>query len=618
MWYQTTPEQISIEEANVILLDTEAKELFPNQYNALLDSVKERIAEFKDKSKRDNELAWVQPSYEQTLKLNCWLYGIDYIVDFDANRIGKTAGGVLNALLWILPNDPDWMMFQSFTDHKGRTFKTIPRPSIHLLKGYRKALQDANLQGDPRKPLDAPENLACYKFYLKHQQTTNPKPNNAKRTIWVGGPSQDWNKKNVMKEWLKWTPKANIEKFSEYDGTLKLTYETNSKVHPTHEVEVLFKSYDMEDTKWSGGAVDGIMMSEGIPASIFNEIRQRYKYPAFASWDYTPYEARNTGGKAALAYKVFKGEEPLPLHPTIYEGFGIEDCPDYIMDEEKREDLIKNWQNKPEGEARIKGKFFSSSPIVLKHYDPKFHALHISFVELRKMYAPKPLILFRGLDPGWGHMTACAFMALASDNTKYIFRYYTATQRTISERTEDIIILSGNKKVQHPRNPKLWQEQVDNPENKYQMTWLDFHSFKTDETTGVPYANNYIKEGLIVRPSLTLGPKERAVSIDDMLKPQLHLPHPITKKTPGGKLFFLVEEPGVAEALQRMQNIFWGTYEKGEKKGLTKDTIQDYDDDELDGLCYVALPELRYESFVRSQNTMNPDQRQLFNSIKFA
>lgn len=614
-WYQRSPESIGLEEANEILQDLENRDIFPNQFESLLTSVKEQIEIIKEKSKDNNPLAWFQPSYEQHLKLNAWIYGIDYLVDFDANRIGKTAGGVINALMWIIPNQEDWVMFKTYEDHKGRSYKAIPRPPMSSLKGIRKLLELHGLKGDPTKGLDDPNNLECYKLVQQflHINRTKFKPNPSRRTIWVGGPDNDWNEKNIMKEWQKWTPKDCIEKFSIYENLLVIKFPNiNNRIHSHTIIDVIFKSYDSEDSKWSGGAVDGIMMSEGIPQKIFNEIRQRFKYPAFGSWDYTPTEPRNTASKSAIAHKVFKGEEILPLHPFIYSGFGIEDCPDYIMPEDKRNDLIKAWANKPEGEARIKGKFYSSSPVVLSNYNKDIHALHITFKQLKALYTPRPLILFRGLDPGWGHVTSCSWMALAPDNTRYIYRIYAEAQRTISQRCLDIITLSGNKRIKHPKSPNMFQELL-GPEGEgelIRMTWIDYHTFKTDETTGQAFALNYIQNGLIVRPSVTMGPKERATTLDDLLLPQSHLPHPITKKPPGSRVFFLVDEPGVAPALQKMTNIFWQTFEKGEKRGLTKDAIQDYDDDELDSVCYVTVPKFQYSSFITEQKESDGQKNQ--------
>lgn len=618
-WYQKNPDDISLEEANSILNDSEARVCFPNQFKELLECIKKRVVEEKERAKEQNGLAWIQPSFEQTLKLNCWWCGIDYVVDFDANRIGKTTDKVINLALWTLPNDPEWILFKYHIDHKGRRFQTLRRPPISAIQKIRDFLRENEFQPDPRLPFDHPDNILIFNQVVNFINTNLKSfPLHAKkRTYWVGAPDKDYNKDIIMPEFKKWIPSHVIDSISIYDGKMKLKFQ--DKKDRICEVQIIFKSYDSEDTKFSGAAVDGIMMTEGIPKDIFNELRQRYKYPAFGSWDYTPYEPRNTAGKSALAHKAFKDPSILPLTPFVFSGFGIEDAPDYILPDEKRKTLIKNWKDDPQGDARIRGIFYSSSPVILKNYQPNVHALQISFEELRARYAPRPLILFRGVDPGWGHVTACAWMALAPDNTRYIYKFYSESQRSIGERCDDIIRASGNIRIPHPKNPNLWIEKIEDTKNKVQITYIDYHSFKTDENTKRPFAHYYTENGLIVRPSITYGPAERATKLNDMLQLAPHLPHPITKQPPGSRLFFLCREPGVAEALQKMENLFWQTFEKGEKRGLTKDTVQDYDDDELDATCYVACPQLSYSSFFSQNNAGQEGQnRLLFGSNTFS
>jgi hypothetical protein len=609
-WYQTEPDEISLEAANAILLDQDARAQFPNQWNAVLASVKTRVDQLQKQAEDANRLAWVQPSYEQSLKLNVWIWGIDYVVDFDANRIGKTAGGVLNCLLWELPNDPEWKMFRWFTDHLNRRFKILRRPPVSAIREIRKFLVANKLNPDPRLPFDHPENIEIYNKVavwindkVKDKKNSFP-PVARKRMIWAGGPDKDWITKEVlMPEFIKWTPKHVAAVVSAYDCRMVLKFVGDDQKN--HEVTILFKSYDSDDTKWSGGAVDAILLSEGVPRDVFNEVRQRYKYPAYGSWDYTPYEPRNTMGKSALAHSVYKDPTKLPLSPYVFSGFGIVDAPSYILADDKRADLIKNWEGDPQGDARIRGLFYSSSPVVLKHYAPNIHALQMSFEALRAMWAPKPLILFRGVDPGWGHVTACAWMALCPDNSKVIYKFYSRSQRSIEERCQDIIEMSGNKRLVHPKHPQLWKEESSR-ETAIKMTFIDHHTFKTDEVTKRPFAYNYINNGLLVRPSVTVGPKERATLFNGLLLPQAHLPHPESRRPPGSKLYFLINEEGVASAVNKMTNLFWLTFEKGEKRGLTKDTVQDYDDDELDAACYVACPTLIYSSFFQhSASTKN-------------
>lgn len=593
MWSTLHPDKISFEDANEILADPQQSLLFPDQFASLLTSISSRLNEVQLAARAANPLAWIQPSYEQTLKLNCWVLGIDYLIDFDANRIGKTAAGVVNALLWLLPTQADWILHQPFTDARGRTFQTLPRPPIIAVAKIADYVAAHNLTPDPRLPYDHPQNLPTYQaaqriiaaLPLPHQHQNS-------KIVWVGAPDNDYQEEIIMPEFKKWIPSASLEDYSAYAHTIRLS----------PSITILFKSYDSKDTKWSGAAVDGIMLTEGVPQDVFNEVRQRFKYPAFGSWDYTPYEQRNTASKSALAYKVFKGTESLPLHPYVFHGFGIHDTPSYILPDDKKKDMITMWEGKPQGEARIKGLFYSSSPVILKNYAPEIHAIPLTFQQLQEKYHPRPLLLFRGLDPGWGHVTACCWIALAPDNTRYVYKFYSQAQRSIEERVTDIIHLSGNTRQKNPRSPDHFIEVPASPSHAIQITYIDYHSFKTDENTKRPFALNYIKHGLVVRPSITIGPELRATQLNDMLQPQLHLPHPTNpgQVPPGSKIYFLINEPGVAAALAKMTELFWQTFEKGEKRGLPKDTTQDYDDDELDAFAYAALPTLTYQSFFSS------------------
>lgn len=608
-WYQQDPSNIPLDQANDILKDPQSRKRFPNQFKALLASVEQQVAELQARAEEDNRIAFCQPSYEQTLKLNCWMGGYDFIADFDANRIGKTASAIFNLLLWAIAICHDWQMFRPFIDHLGRQFVVLPRPPLSAVREIKKFLARTKLQYNPQLQFDHPENLETSKSVLEFIRTTKFLPNRKKRIFWFGCPTAKFYEDIIIPEFKKWCPTNIIDKLSEYDGKAKLSPDPED---PSSRLTVIFKTYESDDTTWSGAAVDGIILTEGFGKSVFHEVRQRFKYPgAFGSWDYTPYEPRNGGAKTALAFQCFTDPTKLPLTPVIFTGMGIDDAPTYILDEDKKADLIKNWGSSPEGEARLKGIFYTSSPIILKNYDPTIHALDWSLEDLQAHYAPRPLVLFRGIDPGWGHVTACVWMALAPDNTRYIYRVYSESQRSIEERCQDIIELSGNRRILKPGTKDKWIE-IPKPRDPslpptfhqstgIKSTWIDYHTFKTDENTKQPFALNYIRNGLLVKASVTIGPKERATLLNNLFQPQAHLAHPITKKPKGAKIYVLLKGDGVAAAMQKITSLFWATFDKGEKQGLTKDTPQDYDDDELDAFCYVSLPVVTYDSYFHAK-----------------
>ena len=175
-----------------------------------------------------------------------------------------------------------------------------------------------------------------------------------------------------MREWRKWFPKSIMVRDSDYDKTFDLLvrYDGQQTIW-----RIICKSYESKDTKWSGAAVTGVLLTEGVTEPTLNEIKQRFRNDSFGYWDYTPYEPRNLGSKSALAHRVFKGKVELPLSPFVFSGFGIEKTPDFILPTDKKDDMVRMWSNTPEGEARLHGKFYSSSPVVLTNLDTTFHTL---------------------------------------------------------------------------------------------------------------------------------------------------------------------------------------------------------------------------------------------------
>lgn len=513
---------------------------------------------------------------------------------------------------------------------------------------------------DPRKQPYDPENedALCWVYHYIPDAFPNPSPSEEQiplilppfsgpsYKIWVGAPDiETAHKQIIMPEWRKWSPNTALIDASEYKKhfTYKIPHAAG-----TTEWSVSFKSYEADDQKWSMGAVDGMILTEGIPKPIFNEIRVRFSPFSFGSWDYTPYEPKNTGAKSALAYDCFRGKEKLPLRATIFSGFGVKNAPAHILAPSKKADMMRIYGGKAEGTARLEGNFFTDSPLILKDLDRPFHTLPITFNELNRL---KPnLLLFRSIDPGYDHPTACAWMALSSANEWFVYRFYSKSGTTIDQRCENIIALSNN--LRRPFDPtrqstinanKLdrfqekiereirldappvrgilnefvtlqnlspllpqnlpapaqttisdntrWQEYHGNPNSEtYVATFLDYHTFKTDETTGKPLADRYRQAGIIVRPSPTTRPKDRCAAVNDALVKQAYLTHPLTKQTPGAKLYFLINEPGVAEALEMLEQLYWAR----KNDGTPKDEMQEDDDDEFDGLSYPICSTFRW------------------------
>lgn len=614
-----------------------------------------------DVEKRKNPMAFVQPSYEQCLKLNAWIWGINFLCDFDANRIGKTAGGVFNGLLWMFPNDPAWKMFKAaFSKEWGQKIQVFQRPRIMDFLMLQDFLDEhPELRGDALKPWYDVQSgnyekfckLAKYfpKFYPQPVEPPTgeecietgtiilgfprgtiaqqprfpafPEPSfsSSDNTLWLGAPDLDYHRNIILPEWRKWLPKANIVRDSDHDATvtLRVHYKTRFGGKRTLNWLIDCKSYEAKDTKWSGAAVRGILLTEGLTEDILKEIRQRFQADSFASWDYTPYEPRNTGRKSLLAHKVYQKKEELPLRHVVFTGFGIEKSPSYILPDRKRKDLIRMWAGKAEGQARIHGHFYSSSPVALSNLDREFHTVPWSIAELFERY-PRHLLI-RSIDVGYDHPTVCVWGLLAPDNTLFVYRRWSAAGYSIGERCRKIVELSNNKLYKHKWGPGEddYYSVEYHPNMNSEPTLIsiaDYHLFKTDERTKRPYHLNYVQEGLILRPSSTMRPKDRANEVNRHLERNNFKTHPVTKQTPGGKIFFLVNGEGIDECLGQLENLFWARFSVGDKKGEPKDALQDHDDDDFDAVSYLVTNPIRYDSSIRVPRIQEPS----FASLQFS
>ena len=556
-------------------------------------------------------LAFFKPSYEQALMLNAWVFGVTFPVCFASNRIGKTTAFVLNALLWMFPNDPAWVCFQPYTDHLGRLVRLLPRPRHRALLPLQKFYLDhPNCAGDPSRSIDDPHNVPLIETsqrfvpgFFRPAYPAPPISTPTNYTIWLGAPDKEWHRSIMMRRWRDWLPPQSIEKWNSTDCAFQVNTRSSTNPHPTL-IDVICKSYESRDEKWSGDAVTGIMLSEGFSPEILSEVKNRVAPHAFASWDYTPVEARNIGRKVQLAYRVFKRQEELPLRSYVFTKFRVADAPDHIIPPSKRQDMLRMWANREEGKARIEGDFFSSSRQLLSNLRREHHVLTWTFAELQ-LHVPS-LRFFRSIDPGYDHPTACAWMALAPNNVWYVYRFLSEKGLTIGERARKIIELSHNarEKVAFGLGPNdyYWQEVHPFPDSEaFVLTVGDYHLFQIDQSTGFGMDRNYAKEGLPLVESVHTGPEARALQLDGRLDPKNYPyhTHPQTGRTPGAGIYFLVNEPGVSQAYDQMESLFWDMLQGGPNKGLSKDTVPLHGDDELDAVCQLTSAPYVYHSSLR-------------------
>jgi hypothetical protein len=573
----------------------------------LLRWVEEKYEEQQNEIKGIYPQAYWKASYEQSLLLNCWWTGVDFPICFSANRIGKTACFVFNGILYIFPNNPDWIVFKPYTDHLNREVHVLQRPPIESILRIRNYLKEhPELAGDPGLPYYDKESGNAEKFATLqkvlpecYRPAWPAAPVTRGGTIWLGAPDNKYHQEIILKLWKRMLPQPSIQQWSQSD--LNFTINTLESTNPKPiVVNVTCKSYESEDTKWSGDAVLGIILTEGLDNVVLDEIKQRIIENGFISWDYTPYEAANVGKKSALAKKVWEGKEELPLQPYVFTRFSARNAPDFILPEGKRNDLIRMWQGKAQGKARLDGEFFTTSPAILSKLDRPFHCLNWSKNELFRRYPSGQL--FRSIDPGYDHPTTCGWFLLSPQNTLFCYRFLCRPGLSIDERCKCIIEMSGNIQAKRyiGKRPEDFIEFECHPHHDseiFNATLLDYHNFKIDETTGQPLQLRYLNAGLPVVPSPTIGDADRAQQIDKFLDKVAYYTHPVFGTTPSARLFFLIDEPGVGDALDQMESLFWERYKSGDQKGMPKDQVPQQGDDELDAVGQICSYPLRWTPY---------------------
>lgn len=582
---------------------------------SLLKETEDQFASIKNRAQHLDPLMFFRPSYEQMLMLNAWMYGISFICVYAANRIGKTTAMIIDKVLWIFPNNPKHLIFKPYRVGEGEDalnanlpqvgslVQVFPRPDISFIKEIAHHIKRRPFSipaPNPRLPHYHPQNLKVLQWLQKklpdaYKSVYPLAPWNKGGVIWFGAPDQEHHEKTIMPLVKQYLPERSIERFvtSDREITIKITTPP-TPIHPTGHSTVwewIGKSYESKDTKWSSGAVDIICLTEGVTPEMLKEVKMRFKDPGIGSHDFTPYLPANAGAASALAQRIYKGQEKLPLNHFVFTEFSLYDAPSFVMTKEQKAERIDSFKNDPQGVARLEGKFYSSSALVLSNFNRENNLLPLSQGQFFQQFPN--CRLYRGLDPGLDHPTACAWGALLPTNQLVIYRIMSEERLSIQQRCKKIIQLSNNTlaihKWGHGQNDYYAYEAHTSPRSEiFNGTYCDYHTFKEDEVTGQPYALNYILNGLNIEESVHTGPEERSQLVDNKLQLDPYLPNLITRVPPGPRLMFLRDEPGMVEVAAKWEEFYWSRKASGANRGDPTDKIPSHGDDELDAISYIA------------------------------
>lgn len=605
----------------------------------ILKELNSYMTDAQSAAKANQPLAFFKPSYEQSLILNAWMYGVAFICIYCANRIGKTTAEYLNGILWIYPNNKNWKMFRPYrvgdpiddpenagvgNPNEGKLVRVFPRPDISALKKIRRALL--------RKPSHIPNPNPSEPYYSKTNKEVlqwlqnevpeayrtawpNP-PWNKGGKIWFGGQDHKAHKEILMPLWKEYLPQSSVERFvvSEQEISLKIPNgDPNSGKFTSWEL--VGKSYESEDTKWASGAVDMVLLTEGITPKILKEVGMRFKDPGVGGHDFTPYEATNSGAASALAQKIYQGKQKLSVPHYVFTGFTVYAAPLHIISEDKKKGIIEQYENDPEGEARLLGKFYSSSMLILSNLSREIHLLKMTPEQMFRTWPTGRI--YRGVDPGLDHPTACVWGYLLPSNVWIIYRIMAKQGLTIQQRCKMIAELSKNRLVRqkwgNAPDEHVMVETNPYPDSEIvNGTTCDWHTFKEDEVTGSSYAEHYHTNGLAITQSLHTGPEDRALLFNSMLQPSQFVQHPLTLRPPSPRIFFLQSGDNILQTLEKWEELYWERIKTGDNKGQPKDKVPEHGDDELDGACYVTGQGFRWTRYKPSARFVEDSEPEEF------
>lgn len=529
-------------------------------------------------------LGFFKPSFDQAQILNAWHpefepelapNGYRSILIFDGNQIGKSSAVCVDTLLWMCPNDKDWVMFEEHEDPFGRGKYTVfPRPDFETWKKRGEFVY-------PWRNASPKSGRQCF--------------------IWHGVQDRKAWDETIGPAYRKWIPAYEIgkrgQKQEEDWSKTDMAFSTRSG----HKLTA--KLYGSETQAWAGKSCWRLNLDEGIDRPTLGEALVRIQSGGQLYWAYTPVEGKNLGGRAQLAYECYEGKYKLVGATKVFVGRGLDTCPDYIMPVEKKEDEKRRWSTQgAEGEARRRGGFFNSSPVVFNHFKPDIHVLPMDGHEAIAKWG-KNANLFRGIDEGIAHPGTCIWGMLLPSGEFVIYRNYSQINKSIGDRVKDIVELShntlsvvsstgiGDSKIVRYSEVFSNADPDKTPEH-FRATFADWHLWnRKNESLNDTRANDYFRAGLKVRKGTGLGPQARCDNVNDMFRLDHTRLHLFTKQAPGTRLYVTRD---CEILIDRLKNYLQAQYKTGDKLGQFKGTPEELGDDEIDAMCYMLLGNLRW------------------------
>lgn len=543
-------------------------------------------------------IGFFRPSWEQAQVLNAWSpeyeptlapEGYRSVCMFCGNRIGKTCVSVVNTLLWLTPNNPEWDVFQEYEDETPKRrgkYRVFLRPEWQR---WRRTGRMEYLATEP--PMDACE-------------------------CWHGVENDiAWHDK-VGKEYLKWAPKDWVARRSD-GGTAIFKQERRIESRWGHSLSGKTFNADVQD--WAGKAVRILNLDEGLTKPILMEGLLRIEAGGYFCWPYTPAEARNIGSRAKVAHDAYKGNIELVGKPKFFLDFSMEDAPDYIIPADKKADDIARLSKEGDmGRVRMRGGFFQSSPTVFSNFQRDLNVLPIDGPEVLAAIRGETVTrwisefgkqradtlqfsfhranIIRGMDEGLANPTACDWTAILRTGEYVSFKEWQESGLSVGERCREIVERSGN--TVECLNPlaveerRRYRERIESKGMKTRRTFADSKMFKRNpEMPQDDWTEVYSKLGLRLERASNIGPAARCDYVNDMLRGEANRKHLLDSNKPGPRGYITRD---CLLIIERFENYLWQQIAQGQRAGEFTDKPENKDDHRIDSLCYSWCSKLKW------------------------
>lgn len=593
-------------------LDEDLKIL--EEIDARIDVLRDRII---SAGERENPLAFCRPTWEQTQFINSWspefdpdkaANGYNTVCNFGGKRSGKTAATVLSAILWMVPNDPEWQIFQEHEDPFGRgKYRVFRRPIFDTWERTGKMSFDAE---DP--PAQG-------------------------RNIWHGCVDEAHWKSKIDKQYRRWMPMRFIKAHA--DGKSYMWNLTDRYFETLWGVRVTGMLYKSDIQAWGGDELFMTVFDEGPPREVLNEIVARTRYIV---WSYTPDEPANTADRVQVARDVDEGKETL-VGQTFIINSDMRKVPDAIIPDKLRKLRIEALEKRGEaGQVALRGGFRDSSPRVFNLFEHSRHVLPVTDEEISRAIRGESLPaelkafpwlekfsganIIRGFDEGFVHDTACIWIALLRSGEQVAFREFCETSTSIVERCEKIVKASGNELVEVKRDATkderamaiaaLFRTDLDKDREREKATGEQVRRFFEKEKTEIirktfadsklykrdpnhlqdTWGDNYRRKGLKMERAVTLLPEQRCTFTNGMFRlnpARRHLN--IAQEDPdipGG--YDLYVSGSCPKLIERLERYLWEQISTGPRSGQFTGKPAKTGDDLPDALCYATNHRLRW------------------------